>query len=49
MILIIKNISMLYGKDLLFIDKGFICINENGMENQREDKKVLQRPYINFS
>ena len=31
MILIIRNISMLYGKDLLFIHNGFICINENGI------------------
>ena len=31
MILLIRNISMLYGKDLLFIQNGFICINEDGI------------------
>ena len=31
MILIIRNISLLYGKDLVYINKGFICINKNGI------------------
>ena len=31
MILLIRNISILYGKDLLFIHNGFICINEDGI------------------
>src|ERR671913_1733473 len=44
MILIIRNISMLYGKDLLFIHKGFICINENGIiiDVGREDAYLDQ-------
>ena len=44
MILIIRNISMLYGKDLLFIHKGFICINENGIiiDVGREDTYLDQ-------
>ncbi len=29
--LIIRNISLLYGKDLVYINKGFICINKNGI------------------
>jgi len=31
MSLIIRNISLLYGKDLVYINKGFICINKNGI------------------
>src|SRR5215212_3445085 len=31
MIVIIRNISLLYGKDLVYINKGFICINKNGI------------------
>jgi cytosine/adenosine deaminase-related metal-dependent hydrolase len=44
MILIIRNISMLYGKDLLFIHNGFICINENGIiiDVGREDAYLDQ-------
>jgi len=29
--LIIRNISLLYGKDLVYINKGFIRINKNGI------------------
>jgi cytosine/adenosine deaminase-related metal-dependent hydrolase len=44
MILLIRNISMLYGKDLFFIDKGFICINKNGIiiDAGREDQYLDQ-------
>lgn len=40
MILLIRNISMLYGKDLLYIHNGFICINEDGIiiDVGREDE-----------
>jgi len=31
MTLIIRNISLLYGKELVYINKGFICINKNGI------------------
>jgi cytosine/adenosine deaminase-related metal-dependent hydrolase len=31
MTFIIRNISLLYGKDLVYINKGFICINKNGI------------------
>jgi cytosine/adenosine deaminase-related metal-dependent hydrolase len=49
MILIIRNISMLYGKDLLFIHKGFICINENGIiiDVGREDAYLDQYNFTN--
>lgn len=48
MILIIRNISMLYGKDLLFIHNGFICINENGIiiDAGREDEYSEQYNFI---
>ena len=48
MILIIRNISMLYGKDLLFIHNGFICINENGIiiDVGREDEYSEQYNFI---
>ena len=49
MILIIRNISMLYGKDLLFIHKGFICINENGIiiDVGKEDAYLDQYNFTN--
>ena len=31
MTVIIRNISLLYGKDLVYINKGFVCINKNGI------------------
>lgn len=31
MTILIKNISLLYGKDLTFIDQGFININNQGI------------------
>ena len=48
MILIIRNISMLYGRDLLFIHNGFICINENGIiiDVGREDEYSEQYNFI---
>lgn len=48
MILIIRNISMLYGKELLFIHNGFICINENGIiiDAGREDEYSEQYNFI---
>src|ERR671914_126609 len=49
MILIIRNISMLYGRDLLFIHKGFICINENGIiiDVGKEDAYLDQYNFTN--
>jgi cytosine/adenosine deaminase-related metal-dependent hydrolase len=40
---------MLYGKDLLFIHKGFICINENGIiiDVGREDAYLDQYNFTN--
>jgi cytosine/adenosine deaminase-related metal-dependent hydrolase len=48
MIFIIRNISMLYGQDLHFVDKGFICINENGIiiDLGKEDTYRDQHSFI---
>ncbi|HET8793588.1 MAG TPA: amidohydrolase family protein [Nitrososphaeraceae archaeon] len=46
---IIRNISMLYGHDLHFIDKGFICINAKGIiiDVGEEDTYQDQYNFIN--
>ena len=42
---IIRNISMLYGHDLHFIDKGFICINAKGIIIDVGEEDTYQDQY----
>ena len=42
---IIRNISMLYGQDLHFIEKGFICINAKGIIIDLGEEDTYQDQY----
>ena len=43
--IIIRNISMLYGRDLHFMDKGFICINAKGIIIDAGEEDTYQDQY----